>query len=463
MKKVFKTVGDLDKNCYDKYKLTEDILMEHAGASIFNYIKKKFKKNKNILIVCGAGNNGADGLVLARLLFGSFNIYLYLSDMMKNQIGKTQENRAKAVGVEIYDQLPSTKDFDIVVDCLFGSGLSRALDEKYINIINFINDTKAYTIACDIPSGLDNTGLPSPVCVDANVTITMGGLKLCLYADISKDYVGKVVVANLGVDRKIYEKNTNYYLLEKKDISLPYRTKSNTNKSNFGHLAVVCGDKQGAAKLSANSAICFACGLVTVISSKFVSNLSDNIMQTNSLPATATAMAIGMGLGINYDATLLKNSLPKIIDADMFYDKNIIKLLRSDNIVLTPHPKEFSSLLNLSNLGNIDVKTIQENRFKYVKLFNDKYPNIVLLLKGANHIIAYKQNFYINSFGTSVLSTAGSGDVLSGLIGSSLAYGLSPLEATILGSLTHTLLSNKFKKGSYSVTANSLIEKIKTV
>ena len=244
-------------------------------------------------------------------------------------------------------------------------------------------------------------------------------------------------------------------------MKLPYRTQANTHKVLLGHLAVVCGERVGAGKLCAMSAMNFACGMTTVISTDRIANLDDNLMQSKSLPQTTTAVAIGMGLGNNYDETLLENDLPKIIDADMFYDKNILKALTQQNIVLTPHPKEFVSLLSLCDICDIDTQTLQHNRVKYSKLFADVYPHIVLLLKGANHIITYQNRFYINPHGTNILSTAGSGDVLSGLIGSSLAYGLSPFDATVLGSLAHTSLVQKFKKGSFAVKATDLIKRIK--
>lgn len=461
MKKIFESVAQLDKNCYTDYNLSEDILMEHAGTAIYNYIKKRFKKSKKILIVCGTGNNGADGLVLARLLYGRYDTTTYLSGFMKTGIGKLQAIRLAKVGVQTIDKIPADMQFDVVVDCLFGSGLSRKLDEKYMAILKQLNDTKAHKIACDIPSGLDNTGRPRPICFTADTTVAMGALKLSLFADISKDSIGKVIVADLGIDRTIYEKDTTYYLLDKKDMKLPYRTKANTHKVSLGHLAVVCGEKVGAGKLCAMSAINFACGMVTAISKERITNLDDNLMQNSNLPQTTTAIAIGMGLGNNYDTALLENDLPKIIDADIFYDKNISTLLTQQNIVLTPHPKEFVSLLSLCGICDIDTDTLQDDRVRYCKLFSETYPHIVLLLKGANHIIAYDGKFYINPHGTNILSTAGSGDVLSGLIGSALAYGLKPLDATILGSLAHTSLVKKFRRGSFAVKATDLIKKIR--
>ena len=152
-----------------------------------------------------------------------------------------------------------------------------------------------------------------------------------------------------------------------------------------------------------------------------------------------------------------------VLDADIFHSETILELLeqRDRDIVLTPHPKEFVSLLSLCGICDIDTDTLQDDRVRYCKLFSETYPHIVLLLKGANHIIAYDGKFYINPHGTNILSTAGSGDVLSGLIGSALAYGLKPLDATILGSLAHTSLVKKFRRGSFAVKATDLIKKIR--
>ena len=132
-------------------------------------------------------------------------------------------------------------------------------------------------------------------------------------------------------------------------------------------------------------------------------------------------------------------------------------MLFRSNVVITPHPKEFVSLLKLTNLADISVATLQENRFKYTELFSSNFPNVVLLLKGANVIIAQGEQFYINPHGTSILAKGGSGDVLSGLIGALLAQGYTALEATISASLAHTKLAKNYTGSDFSLTPEDLI------
>jgi len=458
MQKVFDEVEILDKKCYMQYGLSEDILMEHAATSILNFIENNFKSNSKIFIVSGVGNNGADGIALARLLQGKYKVKLYLPFGTKSLMAKIQLKRAKLVGIKIIDKINRS---DVVVDCLFGSGLNRDLDKNSIQIIKKLNKLKAYKIACDIPSGINNLGQITDIAINANTTITMGALKKSLFTDITKDYIGDIIVTNLGVQRKLYEGKTNCFLLEEKDLKLPVRKQSNTNKGTFGHLAVIVGQKQGAGLICCESAFAFGAGLITAITKN--KNIQNNIMSSINLPKNTTAIAIGMGLGTVYNRSLLDNNIAKIIDADIFYDKNILKLLNQNNIVLTPHPKEFCSLLKLCNVANIDIKTLQQNRFKYVNLFCKKYKNIVLLLKGSNVLIAQNKKIFINSLGNSVLSFGGSGDILSGLVGSLLAQGYSSLESAINGSLTHSIASNNYRKNNYAMTPSDLIEEIKNI
>lgn len=460
MQKVFDEVNSLDKKCYEKYALSEDILMEHAAISMLNYCEQNFKKDSKILIVCGVGNNGADGIALARLLYKRYKIKLYLPYGVKSAMAILQLKRVKLLGIKSVKKISKA---DIVVDCLFGSGLSRDLDEKSIEIINRLNKVDAFKLSCDIPSGINNLGQISTVAFKSDITITMGAFKKSLFTDNVKDYVGYIKVANLGVQKDAYEGKTNCFLLDKKDLKLPLRDKKSSHKGTYGHLSVVVGDKKGAAILCAEAGFAFGCGLITAIynSDDDIKKIPNHIMQSTSTPQNTTAICIGMGLGSKYDKKIVDNNISKVIDADLFYDKNILKLLNKNNIVLTPHPKEFCALLKLTNIANTTIGELQNNRFKYLSIFTKRYPKITILLKGANTLIAKNKKIYINTFGTSALSKGGSGDVLSGLIGSLLAQGYSPLEATINGSLAHTIAALKYSGNNYSLTPEELIEQIK--
>ena len=457
MQKVFDEVNSLDKRCYDKFGLTEDILMENASISMMNHIDSCCKIKDKILIVCGAGNNGADGITLGRLLHKKYDVTLYIPFGAKSDMAQKQLKRVEKLNVKIRKKIKKT---DVIVDCLFGSGLQRDLNMESISIINKMNKLQAYKIACDVPSGINTLGQVTTKAFYADTTITMGALKKSLFTDISKEYIGKLKVSNLGIQRKLYETKTNCYLLERSDLKLPIRTNKISNKGTYGHLSVVVGEKVGAGLLCADAGFSFGCGLITVIS-KESKKIPNHIMQTHTLPINTTAICIGMGLGLKYDMELLSNDIPKVLDADLCMDQNILKLLEQKKIVLTPHPKEFCSLLKITGLANISVNQLQNDRFKYVQLFCKKYQNVVLLLKGTNVIISQYNKNYVNTFGSSVLSKGGSGDVLCGLIGSLLSQGYSSLDATLNGSLAHTIAASNYDKNNYSMTPLDLIKEIK--
>ena len=459
MQKLFDEVSSLDKRCYEKFLLSEDLLMEHASSNMALYISEKYSSFESILIVCGSGNNGADGIALARLLHKKFDVNLYLSTTPKSSMAQLQLQRAKTLDIKIVDELFNA---DIIVDCLFGTGLNKPLDEKSINLLNTLNSYNSFKIACDIPSGINNLGQIQNVAFEADITITMGALKTSLFSDVAKDYIGEIIVADLGVQRQIYEIDSNKFLLDESDMKLPFRNKKNAHKGSFGHLNVVAGCKKGAGIIAANAAFNFGAGLVSIVChEKF--DLPYHIMQTHFISENCTAIAIGMGLG-KYETDeirkILNKKVPKIIDADLFYDKLICEVLEQ-NIVLTPHPKEFVSLLKLCDIADISVEELQNNRFLYVKEFCKKYQNVVLLLKGANVIISSNEKLYVNSYGSAVLSKGGSGDVLSGLIGSLLAQGYNSLDAAINASLAHSMAAKNYPKNNYSLTPSDLVEEIR--
>jgi hydroxyethylthiazole kinase-like uncharacterized protein yjeF len=459
VQKIFDEVSSLDQRCYEQFSLSEDILMEHAASSMYQFIKNR-TDTQNILIVCGPGNNGADGIALGRLLHKESDITLLLTSKPKSNMGKLQLKRCQLLGVNIEYSLEK-RNYSMIIDCIFGSGLTRELDSKITDLINSLNQINAYKIACDIPTGININGQILKSCFQAHTTITMGALKKSLFSDDAKNYVGNIEVANLGIARKIYETSSKCFLLEKSDLVLPFRKNRNTNKGTFGHVAVIAGEKNGAAILSSDAAFNFGAGLVTLVSKKEIENAPHHIMQNKKLPDNTNTLCVGMGLGDKISKKILALDIPKVIDADLFYNKAILKILKQDNIVLTPHPKEFCSLLKLTKIANVDVKTLQENRFYYVSIFTSKFPNVVLLLKGANVIISQDDKMYINTFGTNTLSKGGSGDVLSGMIAALLAQNYTPLEAVISGSLAHTLALRKMDINNYALNPKDIIEVLK--
>ena len=460
MQKLFINCYEMDRKCYEKYGLNEDILMEHAADSMASLIRERFDINSTILIVCGAGNNGADGIALARLLHIVYRIKLYIPFGVKSSMAKVQLGRASLVGVELVEELSCC---DVVVDALFGAGLNRELNSQVVAILESMNAQESYKIACDIPSGIDESGNPSPTAFKADTTITMGALKEALYSDLAKDFTGEVIVANLGVARELYEESSDTYLLEASDFKAPIRESKNCHKGSFGHATIFCGQKEGAAIISATAAARFGAGLTTLVLHEKV-NCPPFLMSSTTTPKNATAIAIGMGLGNFFEEDILRKEVinsdtPIVLDADALYKKELLNVIKQNReVVITPHPKEFVSVLKLLKNIDISIEQVQKNRFKLAREFSTKFPNVTLLLKGANTIIAKNGKLYINSLGSSVLAKGGSGDVLSGLIVSLLAQGYSAKDAAINGSLALAIASQKFDKPNYFLLPSDIVD-----
>jgi len=463
MQRVFKNCYAMDQRCYADYGLTEDILMEHAAEGMAAYIRAHFAIGSSVMIVSGAGNNGADGIVLARLLQGSYEIKLFLPFGVKSPMAELQRKRAEKIGIVPVDRI---EDADVVVDALFGAGLNRELNEQSQEIIKGLNRLQGYKIACDIPSGIGADGRLSPLAFRADMTITMGALKESLYLDEAKDYAGEILCVDLGIDRGLYEVESDTFVLERGDLNLPSRARLSTHKGSFGHAAILCGEKEGAAIIAGSAALRFGAGLVTLSIHEQVTP-PIYLMRSTVVPETATALAVGMGLGSHFEQEFLQkyiidSELPLILDADSFYSQDLLSVLeqKERKIVLTPHPKEFASLWNIVMGEDLTVAEIQKRRFELVRKFSESFPHIVLLLKGANMLIAYQNRTWINPYGSPILSKGGSGDVLSGLIVSLLAQGYDAVDAAISASLALAEAARKYDGSSYGMLPTDLVEAV---
>lgn len=468
MKKLFWDTAELDARAVSEFGLNTEVLMQNAANALANAVRSQFKKcspkRRKILGVIGSGNNGADVLAALRLLSGKFDCFALLASDKQNEISKTELTRALKCGVNLISNLTESGEFDCIIDGIFGTGLSRELDERTINLINTLNAKPAYKLACDIPSGLDKNGLSQGAVFKADTTVTMGALKLALYSDFAKDFVGRVKVANLGLSRQLYETQTSFYKLSKSDLNLPFRVKQNANKGDFGHVFVVSGEKSGAARIAGLAALTIGAGLVSVVGENL--NIEPVLMQSARITSKMRVGAVGMGLGELDEAqkdelfSELKTKDALVIDADLCYEPRTLELLNSKNIVVTPHPKELTSLLELADLGKFDVREVQKNRFKLAQIFSRNF-KCVLVLKGANTIIAQGGEVYIMTHGSAALAKGGSGDALSGIVAGLLAQGYSPLNAAISGTLAHALAAREIKINDYALTAADVIKGLK--
>ncbi len=468
MRKVFRNCYEMDRRCCEVYGLTEDILMEHAAEGMESYIRHHLKEANSILIVAGPGNNGADGIALARLMQFAFpSVKLYIPFGISTVMAKLQLERVQKLDyVEIVEGIGEA---DIIVDALFGAGLSRPLDALSQEIVESMNNLNGFKLACDIPTGIDESGQIATEAFAADVTITMGARKESLYSDAVKDTVGEIVRVDLGLRYNYYTKDmpVSSYLLDREDMALPSRDFSQvTHKGSFGHAAVFCGEKEGAGIIAGMAASRFGAGLTTLISHENITSPA-YLMHTSDLPPTATAMAIGMGLGGYLDSAFLarrvvESRLPIVLDADSFYHQDLLGILeqKEREIILTPHPKEFTALWEATMGEKVTTAQVQADRFGMVRAFSARYPHVTLLLKGATMLIVQEEKVHINPFGSAKLSKGGSGDVLSGLIVALLAQGYSGIDAAIQGSLALTAAAQRYSGASYALLPEDLIAQI---
>lgn len=456
MKNLYFDSDKFDKNAISSYFMSELILQENAANGVANLIKNKLELGSKILIICGGGNNASDAIAVARMLEGDYECNLFFTTSNLNENCKTQLKIAKQIGVKICENL-SLDGVKCVVDGIFGSGLNKNLNNEISQILNLINDFKALKIAIDFPSGLEKNGRILGACFKADFTITMGVRKLGLYSDAAKDFVGEIICSNLGICESKFARENGDFLLELDDLTLPKREILNTNKGDFGHAFVACGELSGAAKICAKAALKMGSGRVSLVNlNKQNINLDEEIMQKDSFKG-ADAIAVGMGLGkAKFDINEILD-IPCVVDADMFYKKEILSLLHKDDAILTPHPKEFASLLNIAEFGNFSIEDVQRSRFELAREFSKRFSS-VLILKGANVIIAKNGVLYVSNLGTPSLAVAGSGDALCGILLGFLAQGFSPLDASLNGVLAHQKTALSYKANSYSFTPNDIIK-----
>ncbi|WP_187839728.1 NAD(P)H-hydrate dehydratase [Helicobacter pylori] len=464
MLSVYEKVNALDKRAIEQLFLSEDILMENAAMALERAVLQNASLGAKVIILCGSGDNGGDGYALARRLAGRFKTLVFEMKLAKSPMCQLQKERAKKAGVTIktYEEnaLNQNLECDVLVDCVVGSNFKGEL-EPFLNFES-LSQKARFKIACDIPSGIDSKGRVDKRAFKADMTISMGAIKSCLLSDRAKDYVGELEVGHLGVFNQIYEIPTDTFLLEKSDLKLPLRDRKNAHKGDYGHAHVLLGKHSGAGLLSAISALSFGSGVVSVqaLECEITSNNKPlELVFCENFPNPLSAFALGMGLeNIPKDFNKWLELAPCVLDAGVFYHKEVLQALEKE-VILTPHPKEFLSLLKSVGI-NISMLELLDNKLEIARDFSQKYPKVVLLLKGANTLIAHQGRIFINILGSVALAKAGSGDVLAGLIVSLLSQNYTPLDAAINASLAHALAGLEFKN-NYALTPLDLIEKIK--
>lgn len=448
-------------------------LMLIAGNSATDIILKKIDvKNKKIAVLCGNGNNGGDGFVIARNLYENGAIVKVILPLGEPETQDAKLYYSLLGDIEITN---FSGDYDIIIDAVFGIGLNRDISDELSNLFDKINNSSAYKISIDIPSGVEaDSGKVLKNAFRSDLTITFISLKPCFMLPYGSDYCGEVIVCDIGV------KPTGYKYLTTEKPNFKKRNK-NCHKGNFGPALLICGSygMAGAAMLSAKAAMRSGTGVIKCAIPKSIYNpFTSFIPEAVCLPydnlesfdietafSGCKAVLFGCGLGNNKQTfEILKkllsySNVPIVIDADGInaLSSNIELLKKSKApIILTPHPAEMARLLNST------TSFVEENRVEAAAKFAKEH-NVILVLKGANTIIASPDGeIRFNLGGNPGMATAGSGDVLAGVIVSLLAQDFSPFDAAIAGVYLHSEAGDiaAFKKGERQLIASDIIEEL---
>lgn len=424
---------EADKNAIS-FGLSSEMLMKRAGRALADEVQSVMQTigAEKVLVICGTGNNGGDGYVAARELLSrgvAVSVYCFEGEL---SVGCKREKKRYT------GKYTRSLSADIIVDCIFGTGLNRKLQGEYSGIVKKINSNGAYVISADIPSGLHgDNGFVMGVAVKADLTVALGHCKLgCVMGD-GVDYCGKIIIKDIGIATDCSCARS----YEDEDIADFYAPRKRiSHKGDYGSACVVAGSEEflGAAALSVSSALKSGCGYVSaVVPEKLKYALATAYPQCiyTSVPSLAAdAIAVGMGLGCTQNTYNLLCALLKaykgklIIDADGLnalakYGRDALAQTKA-SVLLTPHMGEMSRLCGLSK------EEILNDPVGVAKTFAAEY-NVTVHLKNAVSVTTDGKTATLSVRGTSALAKAGSGDLLSGLICGNAARGLSVYDAAV--------------------------------
>lgn len=456
-------------------------LMYKAGTSAGEIIAERFPlKNKKIAVICGNGNNGGDGFVIARYLYehgADVEVFLALGNP------KTED------AIYYFENLPPIKilndfcgEYDIIIDAVFGIGLSREPDEKLSSLFATINDNCSTVISIDIPSGVcSDTGKVFATAVKADLTITFISLKPCFMLPLGSDYCGEIIVCNIGVE-------PIDFLFQTIEKPIFPKRHHNSHKGTYGTSLIIAGSygMAGALMLCSKAALRSGVGIAKCVMCKsiypaFTSYLPEavcvpsnetengtldfNDIDLEDLLKGSTALLFGCGVKTDYSTEkILENiikisDIPTVLDADgiNLISRNI-ELLKESKVplILTPHPAEMARLCNCTTVE------VENDRINIAKAFAIKH-HCYLVLKGANTIVVEPNGeISVNICGNPSMATGGSGDVLAGVIVSLLAQRLEPSFALKAAVYLHSHAGDKaaLKRGLHAVLPSDIIEEL---
>ena len=485
MKKVFSTnqIREADQFTIDHEPIRSIDLMERASNAFVKAYCKQFSSSLSVKIFCGPGNNGGDGLSIARLLNkNNFDVQVYIlqndfafsDDFILNE--QKLKNKNKVPLHYITDSnFPPIQESDVIIDALWGIGLTRPLTGLAESLVKYINERKSTTVSVDIPSGMFADKPTTGTAIQADFTYTFELPKLGFFFAENYEYAGEWKVLRIGLDKSfISEISTSYFLIQEKDIKKILRPRRKfDHKGKFGHALIVAGSagKIGAALLCSSACLKSGAGLVTA----HIPRIGNNILQTGlpdamitlddheniitKIPSVDNYTTIGIGSGIGIENLtqqafinlLSRYRRPMVIDADAI---NILSLNKGwleyvpKGSIFTPHPKEFERLFGKSL-----------NSFERIKKQKDLSIShkIVIVLKGAYTSISTPEGLvFFNPTGNPGMAKGGSGDVLTGMITAFLSQGYTSEQAAIMGVYLHGLAGNVALKNKtdFNITAS---------
>ncbi|MFV0418612.1 MAG: NAD(P)H-hydrate dehydratase [Dysgonomonas sp.] len=477
-------IKEADRYTIENEPISSIDLMERASTAIAQWIDSNTDKNKSLLFLIGKGNNGGDGLAVARILYHTgYNCSIYLP-FEKDQLSEDclyNLNRLPT-GVNRVEDLDNISSNTFIVDALLGTGVKGKLKEPLLSIIEKVNILNNKVISIDLPSGMmTEFGNNGQKIIKADITLTLQFPKLAMLLPEAGEYCGEIEILPIGLSKNyINSSSTSFHYITKTLINntIIKRAKFG-HKGTFGHALLICGSKGmgGAAALSTGAALRSGCGLVTLHTpdrerfatqtnypSAMLSLDSDDYF--SELPADLPKYtAIGIGCGLNqmprtidaFKQLLVSVNKPMVIDADAL---NIISnhyKLRyhiPENSILTPHPGELRRLV-----GDWDN---EKHKLELVRRLASSLKSIVIV-KGAHTMVCLPDgSCYFNSTGNSGMAKGGSGDVLTGYITGLLARGHNSTEASFIGVYNHGLAGDKaaMKHGMESMNSKDLIDEL---
>lgn len=479
-----KEMQAIDAYTIEKVGIPSAVLMERAALQVAKIVESLNTTKGRILVVVEGGNNGGDGLATARILMEKgylVDVYYIAGFSNISEQFQVQRDIMFNMGIRLRKAIPN-KEYSIIVDAIFGVGLSREIEGPQKKAIDTLNQMSGIKVAIDIPTGIDaTTGDILGIAFKADYTVTFGLKKLGMFFSDGIDYCGEIICKDVGFPEfAVKAVKPKIYAYDKNDMDkLPKRV-NNSNKGTYGRVAVIAGSKNmsGAAFLCSKAAYSSGVGLVKIYtheSNRMIlqSQLPEAVMMTyndyegalsciEDAMRWATVIVVGPGLGVDSTSErmlyelLMNTEVPLVLDADALNIlSNNIELLEASSapMIMTPHMMEMSRLIQRK------VSAITKDRFNIAKQFAKKM-GVTLVLKDAKSIVTNGgEQTFMTLDGNNGMSTGGSGDVLAGIIAGMLAGGLSLTEAAMMGTYIHCLAGDEAasKKGKYAMLASDII------